>query len=688
MKKLPLYFLGSLLLLFSCQSTDQQEKKQTEASDSDFQFLTEQFADVKIIRYQVPGFEDLSLKEKTLLYYLYEASLAGRDMMWDQNYKYNLIIRRTLEAIVKEAKEGESSEEYNKFLVYTKRVWFSNGIHHHYSNAKFTPEFSREFFASRVRGVDPASLPLDAGQTVDDLIALLEPILFDPKVAPKKVSQDAGSDLVMSSAINFYEGVTQAEVEAYYKAMKKPNDDTPISYGLNTKVVKENGQVTEKVWKVGGMYGPAMERMVYWLEKAATVAENDAQRDAFEKLVAYYKSGDLKDFDTYSIAWVADTLSKIDLINGFIEVYNDPLGYKGSYESVVSIRDPEASKRIEAIGNEAQWFEDHSPIMDAHKKANVTGISARVINVAMESGDASPSTPIGINLPNANWIRATHGSKSVNLANIVSAYDEAAKSGGGSLQEFAWSEEQVKASKEYGYLADLLHTDMHEVIGHASGKINPGIGTPKETLKNYSSTLEEGRADLVGLYFVMDPKLVELGLMPSLEVGKVSYDEYILNGLMLQLRRLESGADIEEAHMRNRQLVAKWAYEKGQADNVIERKIRDGKTYFVINDYDKLRTLFGELLKEIQRIKSEGDYEAGKALVENYGVKVDQDIHKEVLARYAKLNIAPYGGFINPKLVPVTEGDKITDIEVQYPEDFTQQMLYYGENYSLLPNLN
>lgn len=688
MNKLPFYVFGVLLFLFSCQSAEKAGKEEETVNEDDFEYLTEQFADVKIIRYRVPGFEDLSVQEKTLIYYLYEASLAGRDIMWDQNYKHNLAVRRTLEAVVKSGKGDAADEEYGKFMEYVKRVWFANGIHHHYGNVKFKPEFSREFFAKMVKAADPATLPLKEGQSVDDLLSSLESVIFDPTKDAKKVNVSPDVDQVANSAINFYEGVTQAEVEAYYEKLIDPTDETPVSYGLNTKVVKENGVVTEKIWKVGGMYSDAIERIAHWLDKAATVAENDAQQAAFEKLAAFYRSGDLKDFDTYSIAWVADSLSKIDLINGFIEVYNDPLGYKGSYESVVSIRDPEASKRIEAIGDEAQWFEDNSPIMDSHKKENVTGISAKVINVAMESGDASPSTPIGINLPNANWIRARHGSKSVNLANIVSAYDEASKTGGGSLAEFAWSEEEIKNTKEYGYLADLLHTDMHEVIGHASGQINPGIGTPKQTLKSYSSTLEEGRADLVGLYYILDPKLVELGLMPSLQVGRTGYDDYIRNGMMLQLRRLEPGDEIEEAHMRNRQLICHWAYEKGKEEKVIERKTRDGKTYFVINDYERLRELFGELLRELQRIKSEGDYEAGKALVENYGVKVDPEIHKEVLARYEKLNISPYGGFINPKLIPVKDGEEIIDVRIEYPADFTEQMLFYGEQYSLLPTYN
>lgn len=678
--------LGLLLAMLIACTPDSPDSHQESESD-DFQYVTEQFADLKILRYPVPGFDQLPLQEKKLLYYLYEASLAGRDIMYDQNFKHNLCIRRTLEAILQT--EGiESSAGHAKLLEYTKRIWFSNGIHHHYSNSKLMPEFSREEFEQMLAKVPQENLPLEEGESVGDLTAKLIPIIFDPEIAAKKVNKDPSQDIVATSAINFYEGVTEAEVDAFYAAKKDKNDPTPISYGLNSKLIKKQGQIQEKVWKVGGMYSDAIEKIVYWLEKAATVAENDAQKRALELLAKYYRSGDLKDFDEYSIAWVQDTASNIDMINGFIEVYNDPKGYRGSYESIVQIRDPEASKRIEAIGKEAQWFEDNSPIMDAHKKKNVRGISARVINVAIESGDAAPSTPIGVNLPNANWIRATHGSKSVNLANIVSAYDEASKSSGGSLAEFAYSEEEAALTKAHGYLADLLHTDMHEVIGHASGQIEPGVGTPKETLRNYASTIEEGRADLIGLYYILDQKLIDLGLMESMDVAIAGYNDYIRNGLMTQLKRIELGDDIEEAHMRNRAWVSYWAYEKGQADNVIERVNREGKTYFKINDYQKLRALFGELLKEVQRIKSQGDYDAAKALVEGYGVKVDQALHKEVLDRYAKLNLAPYSGFINPVIKPVMNGEEISDVKIEYPMDFKDQMLNYAKNYSFLPTYN
>ena len=680
------WLLAALLLgLAGCgPSPDSTEAERPD--EAGFASLAEQFADLKILRYQIPGFDELPLQKKQLIYYLYEASLAGRDIMYDQNFKHNLKIRRTLEAIIESA--SDEGEEWEQFMTYAKRVWFSNGIHHHYSNAKLLPTFSPEYFAQRVEAADAGLLPLQDGETPESLVKALTPIIFDPTVAPKKVNKAPDVDIVATSAVNFYEGVTEAEVDAFYAGRKDPDDPTPDSYGLNSKLIKENGQIREKVWKVGGMYGPALERIVYWLEKAITVAENEQQAKVLQLLIDYYQTGDLETFNQYCIAWVNDTASDIDLINGFIEVYNDPKGYKGSYESVVQIRDPEASQRIAAISREAQWFEDHSPIMDAHKKASVKGISARVINVAAEAGDASPATPIGINLPNANWIRKEHGSKSVNLANIVNAYEEASKKAGGALAEFAASQAEIDRVKQWGSLADKLHTDMHEVIGHASGQMEAGVGETKETLRNYASTIEEGRADLVALYYLLDPKLVEIGVMPDLEVGKAAYDDFMRNGLMTQLRRIELGDNIEEAHMRNRAWIAYWVLEQGAEANVVERLEKDGKTFFRINDYEKLRALFGELLREVQRIKSQGDYDAAKALVEGYGVKVDPQLHQEVLDRYAALNLAPYSGFINPVLKPVKQGDTITDVVVEYPADFTQQMLYYGEKYSFLPTEN
>ncbi len=653
----------------------------------EFKYQTEQFADLRIQRYQVPGFDTLSLQRKKLAYYLYQAALSGRDIIWDQHYKHNLYIRRTLEAIVKNYKGDRTTDDFKKFMVYTKRVWFSNGIHHHYSSIKIMPGFSSKYFAELVKNSPGGDFPLQKDETLDDLIQKLTPILFDPTIDAKRVNLDPKVDMIATSANNFYEGVTQREVERYYKRIINPNDPHPISYGLNSKMMKKNGKIVERVWKVGGMYSPAIEKIVYWLEKASQVAENDKQKKALDLLIKYYKTGDLKVFDEYNIAWVQDTNSLIDVVNGFIEVYGDPLGYRGSFESVVSVKDMEATKRIATISNNAQWFEDNSPIMDAHKKKNVKGVSAKVITVVVESGDASPSTPIGINLPNSNWIRAEYGSKSVSLGNIIHSYNKVSE-GSGMLEEFWYSQKDIELAKKYGTIANDLHTDMHEVIGHASGKLEPGVGTPKETLKNYSSTLEEARADLVALYYILDPKLVEIGVMPSTDVGKVAYLRYILNGLMLQLRRLQPGENLEEAHMRNRQLIAKWAYEMGKADNVIEEVHKDGKTYFVINDYQKLRILFGRLLREIQRIKSQGDYKAARELVENYGVKVDPRLHEEVLQRFKKLNIAPYGGFINPRLVPVMEGDEIVDVKVEYPDDFTEQMLEYARDYSFLPTYN
>ncbi len=659
-----------------------------EAGSEDFEYFAEQFADLRVLRYQVPGFEELSLKEKQLVYSLSQAALAGRDIIWDQNYRHNLAIRRTLEALMRGYKGDKKSEDWTKFVEYTKRVWFSNGIHHHYSMKKIMPEFSKEFFAEGVKALDPRFLPLEKGENAEALLAKITPPMFDPEIDAKRVNLDPKADLIASSATNFYgPDITQKDVEAFYGAMKPADPKRPVSFGLNSQLAKVDGKLVERTWKVGGMYDPAIKEIVKWLKKAVEYSENEAQKKALEQLIAYYESGDLKTFDDYSVAWVADTDSRVDVVNGFIEVYGDPMGYRGAFESVVSIRDLESSKRIETISKSAQWFEDNSSIPDAYKKPSVKGISAKVITVVTEAGDAAPSTPIGINLPNANWIRAEHGSKSVNLGNIVHAYDSSAKSSG-VLEEFSFSDEEVARTRKWGDYADTLHTDMHEVIGHASGKLKEGVGTPKETLKNYSSTLEEARADLVALYFLMDPKLVEIGVMEDLDTGRAAYDDYIRNGLMVQLSRLELGEDLEEAHMRNRQMIAKWVLEKGKDDKVVEQQQKDGKTYFVINDYDKLRTLFGELLAEVQRVKSEGDYEAGKALVEGYGVKVDPKLHEEVKKRYESLKIAPYAGFIQPKLIPVVSGGKITDVKIEYPDDFAAQMLEYGESHSFLPTYN
>ena len=681
-KLMSLMLAGSVLVgLITVTAAENQSTKS-------FVWQTEKFADLKILRYQVPGFDSLPLQQKRLLYYLSQAALSGRDIIYDQNYKHNLAIRRSLEAILSSYKGDRSGENWVAFESYLKRVWFSNGIHHHYSTKKFLPEFDADYFAHLVGKSDPSIFPLGADESLEHLVHRLRPLIFDPELDAKRVNKDAGADLIADSANNYYENVSQVDVEAFYEKMKGAGDDRPISYGLNSKLIKENGVVYERTWKIGGMYSEAIEQIVHWLEKAVQVAENSDQRRALELLIAFYRTGQLRTFDHYNIAWVNDVDSDIDVINGFIEVYGDAAGYRGAFESVVSIRDPEASKRIAAISDSAQWFEDHSSIQDAHKKEEVRGISAKVINVVMEAGDSSPATPIGINLPNANWIRSEHGSKSVNLANIVHAYDEASKSSG-MLEEFAASPEEIELSKKWGGLAHNLHVDMHEVIGHASGTINPGIGTPKETLKSYASTLEEARADLVALYFAMHPKLIEMGLMSTLDVGKEAYQSYLRGGLLSQLQRVELGENIEEDHMRNRQLICKWVLEKGADDEVVVLEKRGGKTYVVIKDYAALTELFGQLLREIQRIKSEGDYAAGKALVENYGVQVDRALHEEVLARVEALGIAPYSGFINPRLTAVTnEQGEITDVTIDYPDDFTKQHQRYSSEYSFLPTYN
>ena len=673
------------IMLHACQNRQSDTPTEPQA---EFQVLADQFADLQVLRYRIPGFENLTLQQKELLYYLSQAARSGHDMIWDQNYRHNLLIRKTIENIVEHYEGDRKDPRWEQFMVYAKRIWFSNGIHHHYSTRKFIPEFDTAYWNALIQGCPKATFPVTPScSNPAQLAAFLQPILFDAKIDAKRVNQESGIDLVQGSANNFYSGVSQKEVEAFYKPLKNPTDTTPVWFGLNSRLTKINGKVTEIPWKSGGLYGEAIDRIRFWLQKAISVAENPKQKKALELLVEYYKTGDLKTWDAYNIAWVQDTESMIDVVNGFIEVYGDPLGMRASYESVVSFRDMEATKRIKAIGDQAQWFEDQSPILAEHKKAKVTGISAKVITVVQEAGDASPSTPIGINLPNADWIRKMHGSKSVALGNIVYAYNEMGAKGS-SIQEFAWDQAEIDRSKKFGPLAGDLHTDLHEVIGHASGQLNPGIGTPKETLKQYASTLEEARADLVALYYIMDPKLIELGVMPSLEVGKAEYDGYIRNGLMLQLRRLEVGENLEESHMRNRQLNAAWAYQKGLANKVIERKQRDGKTYFVVNDYNALRDLFGQLLREIQRIKSEGDFKAGQALVETYGVKVDQALVAEVKKRFESIQSKPYSGFIQPRLVPIMVQGKIKDVKVEYPDNFVEQMMEFGREYATLPVVN
>jgi len=664
-------------ILFACQ--EKQEKPEaiqtTDVQNEKFEYLSEEFADIKILRYQVPGFDQLSLNQKKYVYYLTQAGLAGRDIMYDQNYRYNLRIRRALETVYKKFEGDKTSDEWKNFETYLKRIWFANGIHHHYSNDKFIPEFSKEYLTSLLK------------ETGTSLEAEALEVIFNEKDG-KKVNLNPEKGLIKGSAINFYApDIDTSDVDKYYKELKVDKNQ-PIEKGLNSRLVKENGKVVEKVYKSGGLYGASIDQIIYWLEKAKQVAENESQAKGLELLIKYYQTGDLKVWDEYNIVWAKSTEGDIDYINGFIEVYNDPKGYKGSYESVVQIKDFEMSQKMAALANNAQWFEDNAPLEPAHKKKNVVGISYKTVNVAGEAGDSSPSTPIGINLPNNNWIREQHGSKSVSLGNIIHAYNNAGSSG--RLKEFAYDEDEIKYEEEYGQLSDKLHTALHEVIGHASGQIDQGVGTPKETLKNYASTLEEARADLVGLYYLPDVKLVEIGISPDAKaIGKTAYDGYIRNGLITQLVRLNLGDDIEEAHMRNRQLVAAWALEKGASENVIELVNKNGKSYFKINDYDKLRTLFGDLLREIQRIKSEGDFEAGKNLVESYGVKVNQELHKEVLQRNSKFKSAPYSGFINPVLAPVADVDgNITDIEVQQPESFSAQMLRYAEDYTTLPNEN
>nr|WP_315151436.1 dihydrofolate reductase [uncultured Flavobacterium sp.] len=667
-----LFMTFAVSVVSSAQNDKKAEAKSGE--NAPFDFFVEQFSDIKVLRYQIPGWENLSLKEQELVYYLTQAGSSGRDIMWDQNYKHNLKIRKALENIYQNYKGDKNNADWKNFEIYLKRVWFSNGIHHHYSSEKIKPDFSITYFKSLLKDTKTALSP-----------EIVE-ILFND-VDSKKVNLDAAKGLLEGSAINFYDkGITQKEVEDFYASKKSPDPKKPYSFGLNSKLVRNaNGQLEEKVWKSGGMYGTAIDKIVFWLEKAQKVAENKKQGDAIGLLIKYYKTGDLKTWDDYNITWLQATEGNIDYINSFIEVYNDPLGYRGSYEAVVQIKDFDMSKKMEVVSNNAQWFEDNSPLAPEHKKKKVVGVSYKTVVVAGEAGDSSPSTPIGVNLPNADWIRAEHGSKSVSLGNIIDSYSKAG--GKGRLQEFANDAEEIRLAEKYGELGSKLHTSLHEVVGHASGQINPGVGTPKETLKNYASTLEEGRADLVGLYYLYSPKIQEIGLVDNWkELGMQSYDSYIRNGLMTQLVRLELGANIEEAHMRNRQWVSAWVFEKGKNDNVIEKITRNGKTYFNITDYDKLHDLFGQLLKEVQRIKSEGDFEAGKALVENYGVKVDQKLHAEILERNKQFPDAPYSGFVNPVLVPkLNAKGEIISIAIEQPKTFAEQMLQYSKKYGFLP---
>lgn len=681
MKKHFIYIMAALSLLTACGGTSK-----TTAEAEKFDYTVEKFADLQILRYRVPGFEELSLKQKELVYYLTEAALQGRDILFDQNGKYNLTIRRMLEAVYTGYQGDKNSTEFKAMEVYLKRVWFSNGIHHHYGCEKFLPGFTPEFFKQAVSSVEVSTLPLEPGQTVGQLCDEIFPVIFDPNVMPKRVNQNAGEDLVMTSACNYYNGVTQQEAEEFYNALKDPKDETPISYGLNSRLVKENGKIQEKVWKAGGLYGAAIKKIVYWLKKAQDVAETPEQRLVIAKLVEFYESGDLKAFDEYAIFWVKDLNSRIDFVNGFTESYGDPLGMKASWESLVNFKDMDATRRTELISSNAQWFEDHSPADKQFKKEKVKGVSAKVITAAILAGDLYPATAIGINLPNANWIRNHHGSKSVTIGNITDAYNKAAH-GNGFNEEFVYGEAELQLIDKYADLTGDLHTDLHECLGHGSGKLLPGVDP--DALKAYGSTIEEARADLFGLYYVADPKLVELGLTPDAEAYKAEYYTFLMNGLMTQLVRIEPGKNVEEAHMRNRQLIARWVYEKGSADKVVELVKKNGKTYVQVNDYKKLRKLFGDLLAEIQRIKSTGDFQAARDLVEAYAVKVDPVLHNEVLDRYKKLNLAPYKGFVNPKYEAVTDVDgKIKDVKVTYSEGYAEQMLRYSKDYSVLPSIN
>ncbi len=669
--------LSTACAMFSCSGGSKKPA-------DDFVWIADRFDDIKVLRYKVPGFEDMSLQDKQLIYYLNEAALSGRDIIFDQNFRYNLPIRRTLESIYEHYQGDRTNPEWLAFEKYLKKVWFANGIHHHYSGDKFVPGFSADYFDHLIASIPAEMISVDGFGTVKRLLATIKPAIFDRNLYAKRLDQRDGIDMLARSAMNYYEGVTQAEAENFYARMAVPGDSTPVSYGLNSKLVKENGRLTERVWRVGGMYSPAIEKIIFWLEKALPLAE-PMQQQSLRSLISYYRSGDLKEFDNFNILWLKDTVSHIDFVNGFTENYGDPLGYKASWESIVNFKDPEATKRTDAISAEAQWFEDHSPIDQEYKKTSVKGVSAKVINVTILGGDCYPSTPIGINLPNADWIRRDHGSKSVTIQNITDAYDEAAR-GSGLLDEFMLRSEDRDRIRQWGGLAGALHTDLHECLGHGSGQLAPGV--KGDELKNYGSTIEEARADLFALYYIADPKLVKMGIVPSGELYKAEYASYIMNGLMTQLVRIEPGKSVEESHMRNRKLIAEWCYERGKENGTIEIVTKDDKNYVVVNDYEALRDLFGQMLREIQRIKSRGDFEAGKALVENYGVKVDPKWHAEILDRYARLKQEPYSGFINPYYKPVMENGKIIDIIIEYPTDYPAQMMWYSKNYSFLPSVN
>ena len=648
-------------------------------AQENFNYIVEQFADLQLLRYQVTGFEDLTLRQKELVYYLSQAALEGRDILFDQNGKYNLQIRKLLEAVYVSYSGDRQDEEFKALEVYLKRIWFSNGIHHHYACNKFVPGFSPEFLRRLIDATDVLSLPLKPHESVDELCTELFPVIFDPKIMPKRVNQADGEDLVLTSAANYYEGVSQQEAETFYDSLKTPGESHPVMYGMNSRLVKKDGKIQEEVWKIDGMYGKAIEKIVFWLEKAETVAESEVQREVVRLLIDFYRTGDLKIFDAYSIAWLKDTDSRVDFVNGFIESYGDPLGMKASWESIVNFKDLEATRRTDIISSCAQWFEDHSPVSASFKKEQVKGVSAKVITAAMLGGDLYPSSAIGINLPNSNWIRSVHGSKSVTIGNLTDAYNQAAK-GNGFREEFVYGPEEKLLLEKYADITGNLHTDLHECVGHGSGRLLPGVDP--DALKAYGSTIEEARADLFGLYYLPDARLVELGLTPDAEAYKAEYYSYMMNGLLTQMVRVEPGHDLEEAHMRNRQLIARWALVKGSAEQVVELVKKEGKTYVKINDYLQLRRLFAEFLCEIQRIKSEGDYEAARALVETYGVKLDKALHEEVRERYRTLHLAPYKGFVNPVYVPEYDAEgKIADVKIDYTEGYTEQMLRYSRDY-------
>ncbi|MDD4847964.1 MAG: dihydrofolate reductase [Bacteroidales bacterium] len=678
------FIMGLSVIVALSACTGEQTKKD---APEEFKWVADRFADCQILRYQVEGFDQMTLDQKKFLYYLQEAAYWGREIIYDQQYRHNLCVKRTMEAAYANYKDAKDDPEFLQFEVYLKRIWMSNGIHHHYSTEKFLPECSQEFMTKMIQNVPDEQLPLNEGETKEQLIAKLLPIMFDPTIDAKRVCLDPTKDVILESATNYYgEDLTQKEVEDFYEKMAKKNDPQPLSYGINSKLVKENGVLVEKVYKLGGMYSAAIEKIIENLTLAQPFATTEKQKEYIGMMIELYKTGDLKLFDESCVVWVQDTDPVIDFTNYFIENYGDPIGKRGGWQSVVYMKDFEMTKRLQALAENAQWFEDNAPFMPEHKKKEVKGISYKVVNVTAEAGDNSPSTAIGVNLPNADWIRAEYGSKSVSLGNIENAYDEASKTGG-TLSEFFLPEDQAMI-KQYSSVAGKMHTALHEVIGHGSGQLEAGVASPDATLKNYSSILEEARAELVGLYYIMDPKLVELGLLETNDAGKAEYDSYITNGLMRQLTRLQLGQNVEQAHMCARSTLAHWCYENGKAENVIEKVVKEGKTYFHINDYAKLRNLFGQLLKEVQRIKSQGDFEAGKALVETYGKPVDRVLHEEVLERYAQLNLPPYSGFIQPQLVPEMKDGQIVDVKVTIPESFVEQMMFYRNNYSVLPTYN